>query len=197
MTPHVDEFAVTWVVKHAVTTTEYSTAAELARKTEARAEVVLVGSDASGGVCVEPGNEKFPTTDIKVSLPVGDFCERGVEFIPQSEIQRQAGINFPVVLKVTRPFRIAEAGKNESEVLLDRACSTEQECSHRFSRTARIIRVVSKCAREIETAVSSIRLILRDLASTPFKASLQEVFAIQFCNVESWVEGILDSDDRQ
>src|SRR4029450_10678239 len=112
---------------------------ELVSKTDARAEVGLVGSDAGGGVCVEGGNEKFPTNDTKVSLPVGDFCERRVEFIPQSEIQRQPGINFPVVLKVTRPFGMAEAGKNESEVLLDRACSTEQECSHDFSGTARII----------------------------------------------------------
>jgi hypothetical protein len=112
VTPHVDEFAVTGVVKHAVTTSEYNTAAELVSKTDARAEVVLVGSDAGGGVCVEAGNEKFPTNDIKVSLPVGDFCERRVEFIPQSEIQRQPRINFPVVLKVTRPFGIAEAGKN-------------------------------------------------------------------------------------
>src|SRR5690606_13106831 len=105
--------------------------------------------------------------------------------------------NPPVVLNERAPFRAADAGGHEQEVLFDGRCGSEKKARHAVASVGRRVRVAGELRAEVEAAAAAIGLELRQLTAPCFQTVLQRVPASQIREADGWVEGVFDTHDGQ
>src|ERR1043166_4508564 len=185
------------VEKQAEAAADHGARLHLICKAKARREVFEVALDAGAYVnAVAAGDFHRGGIGVEVGPAIGHFAIGAVILPAQPDVQRQLAAHAVVVGEVQAGLDAPLAGPGQREVLLDELSITEQEAGGLItSRTTAV--GTGKAAREVETPVTAVGLILRNLPPEDAAAELQRVRAASPGDVFRVLEGVAAPENGQ